>query len=74
MQAKQLYVDRLLKGEAKTDTDRNYQALSKIVGDPLPYGMKANLATIRALEDTAFKQGLTPKRMTIEEIFVDPER
>ena len=46
-----------------------------IVGDdPLPYGLAANLPTIRALEDTAFKQGLTPRRMTIDELFVDPER
>ena len=54
--------------------DKKYLEHCKIVGeDPLPYGMKANLATIRLLEETSFKQGLTPKRMSMSEIFVDPE-
>jgi len=35
--------------------------------------MKQNLPTIRALEDTALKQRLTPRRMPIEELLVDPE-
>ena len=52
-----------------------YAELRKVVGrDPLPYGMEANLPTIRALEETAFKQKLTPKRMPIESLFVDPEK
>jgi len=53
--------------------DRKYAALRKIVGrDPLPYGIEANVRTIAALEQTAFRQGLTPRRMRLEELFVDP--
>jgi 4,5-dihydroxyphthalate decarboxylase len=53
--------------------DKRYRALTKIVGaDPLPYGMAANMPTIRALEDTAFKQQLVPRRMSVDELFVDP--
>ena len=64
----------LRSGKADSAADRKYLALSKTVGsDPLPYGLEANLPTIRALEDTAFKQKLTPRRMTIEELFVDPK-
>ena len=71
--AKQDWLKRLASGAADTALDRRYRALSRIVGDdPLPYGMEVNMPTIRALEDTAFKQQLTPKRMTIEELFVDP--
>jgi len=56
-------------------SDKKYVALRKIVGhDPLPYGMGPNLATVSALEDTAFKQGLTPRRMRLDELFVDPEK
>ena len=56
-------------------SDKKYAALRKIVGDdPLPYGLAPNLATISALEDTAFKQGLTPRRMRLDELFVDPEK
>ena len=42
--------------------------------DPLPYGIEANRATIEALEKTAFDQGLTPRRMSMDELFVDPEQ
>jgi 4,5-dihydroxyphthalate decarboxylase len=55
-------------------SDRKYLALRKIVGhDPLPYGLAPNIASISALEDTAFKQRLTPRRMRLDELFVDPE-
>jgi len=74
-EAKALWLKRLRSGEANTASDKKYRQLSKIVGDdPLPFGMKQNLPTIRALEDTAFKQKLTPRRMPIGEIFVDPEK
>ncbi len=71
--AKQLWLKRLKSGEANTALDQRYRALAGIVGDdPLPFGMAANMPTIRALEDTAFKQGLSPRRMAVEELFVDP--
>jgi 4,5-dihydroxyphthalate decarboxylase len=71
--AKQKWLKRLKSGEANTALDQRYRALAGIVGDdPLPFGMAANMPTIRALEDTAFKQGLSPRRMTVEELFVDP--
>jgi 4,5-dihydroxyphthalate decarboxylase len=54
-------------------SDKKYLKLRKIVGDdPLPYGIEQNRKTIEALEQTAAKQGLTAKRMTMEELFVDP--
>jgi 4,5-dihydroxyphthalate decarboxylase len=72
--AKDEWLSKLRSGKVETAADRKYLALSKIVGDdPLPYGLEVNLPTIRALEDTAFKQKLTPRRMTIEELFVDPK-
>lgn len=71
--AKQQWLARLDAGQATTEGDRKYLALRQIVGhDPLPYGLQENLKTIEALEATAFKQGLTPRRMKIEELFVDP--
>ncbi|MFC0410147.1 ABC transporter substrate-binding protein [Roseomonas elaeocarpi] len=74
-EAKRQWLERLHAGQATTATDKRYLALTKIVGpDPLPYGMEANRATIEALEETAFKQELTPRRMEMRDIFVDPER
>src|SRR5262249_21522401 len=73
--AKALWLKKLKSGEANTTGDKKYLQLAKIVGDdPLPFGMKQNQATIQALEDTAFKQNLTPRRMPIAELFVDPEK
>jgi 4,5-dihydroxyphthalate decarboxylase len=72
--AKKQWLERLDAGQATTAGDKKYQALQKIVGhDPLPYGLKENLKTIETLEATAFKQGLTPRRMSIGELFVDPQ-
>jgi 4,5-dihydroxyphthalate decarboxylase len=74
-QAKDEWLARLEAGEVNTASDKKYAKLREIVGrDPLPYGMAANLPTIKWLEDTAFKQQLTPKRMSIDELFVDPEK
>ncbi len=73
-QAKEEWLARLDAGQGDAQADKKYAKLRKIVGhDPLPYGMQANLPTIRALEATAFKQQLTPRRMEIAELFVDPE-
>lgn len=73
--AKALWLAKLRSGVADGASDKKYRLLAKIVGeDPLPFGMKENQATIEALEDTAFKQKLTPRRMAIDEIFVDPEK
>jgi len=71
--AKQGWLAKLDKGEATTATDKKYLELRKIVGyDPLPYGLAENLKTIEKLEATAFQQGLTPRRMSLAETFVDP--
>lgn len=73
--AKSEWVERLHSGAATTATDKKYLALSKVVGrDPMPYGIEANIKTIEALEDTSFKQKLTPRRMSLEELFVNPEK
>jgi 4,5-dihydroxyphthalate decarboxylase len=72
--AKKEWLARLDAGEATSAADKKYLKLRKIVGpDPLPYGLQENLKTIEALEATAFKQGLTPRRMSVYELFVDPQ-
>lgn len=71
--AKKQWLERLDSGEATSTGDKKYLELRKIVGhDPLPYGLDENRRTIETLEATAFKQGLTPRRMSIAELFVDP--
>lgn len=74
-QAKDEWVASLDSGKATGEAADKYRKLQKIVGnDPLPYGIEANRPTIEALEKTAFEQGLTPRRMSMDDLFVDPER
>jgi hypothetical protein len=40
------------------------------VGDPLPYGVKANLPAIEALMKYCYQQKLLPKQYDLEEMFV----
>jgi 4,5-dihydroxyphthalate decarboxylase len=62
-----------LNSETTAAADAKYLTLSRIVGgDPLPYGLNVNLPAIRALAEAAFKQELIPRRMMVEELFVDP--
>jgi 4,5-dihydroxyphthalate decarboxylase len=73
--AKDEWLARLDSGEATGAGADKYRALQKIVGpDPLPYGIEANRPTIEALEKTAYEQGLTPRRMSMDELFVDPAK
>jgi 4,5-dihydroxyphthalate decarboxylase len=74
MEAKRLWLPKLHAGEANSAKDKKYREQALIVGeDPLPYGMKLNMPTIKALQVTAHKQGLTPELLPIEKAFVDPE-
>ena len=73
-QAKNEWLKRLDAGEASKPSDLKYARLRPLVGDPLPYGMAANMKTINALRETAFKQRLTPRLMPVESLFVDPEK
>jgi len=70
-QAKAEWLVKLRSGEADAASDRKYRKYSQIVGDPLPFGTKANLASMEALAETAFKQKLTPRRMKMSEVFVE---
>jgi 4,5-dihydroxyphthalate decarboxylase len=72
--AKNAYVERLKRGEGDTDNDKRYRGLIPLMGDPLPYGMKANRASIEALMTYALQQKLIPERMPLDHAFFDPER
>jgi 4,5-dihydroxyphthalate decarboxylase len=72
--AKEPWLRELRSGALQGPEATKYRDLMTIVGDdPLPQGIRANAPTIAALESFAFKQGLTPRRMSVEELFVDPE-
>jgi 4,5-dihydroxyphthalate decarboxylase len=73
-EAKARWLPRLASGEANTEDDRKYRELITVIGeDPLPYGIKANLPSIEALITYAVQQKLMPRRLSVEELFVDPD-
>jgi 4,5-dihydroxyphthalate decarboxylase len=51
-----------------------YRSLMALVGDPLPYGLKENMPSIEAMLAYGLQQGLIPKRMAMQDVFVDPLR
>ena len=74
VEAKKPYIAHLQGQAGDSADDKKYRGLMPLVGDPLPYGMKANLTSIEAMLTYGLQQNLIPKRMSLEEAFVDPER
>ena len=73
-EAKAGYLARLRSGEAKSADDQRYRDLTSVVGDdPLPYGLQPNLPAIEVLIDYALQQGLMPRRLAVDELFVNPQ-
>jgi len=71
--AKQPYLARLKAGIGSAPEDVRYRSFAPLMEDPLPYGMKANAASIEALITYALQQRLIPKRPAVSEVFADPE-
>jgi 4,5-dihydroxyphthalate decarboxylase len=74
VEAKKPYMAQLQSGAGDSADDKKYRGLMPLVGDPLPYGMKANLPSIQAMLTYGLQQKLIPRPMTLEEAFVDPEK
>jgi 4,5-dihydroxyphthalate decarboxylase len=73
LEAKNAYLRRLIGGEANAPEDQRYRALSARVGDPLPYGIAPNSASIAALATYTQQQELIPGPMPMSEMWVDPQ-
>jgi 4,5-dihydroxyphthalate decarboxylase len=71
-EAKNLYVERLRRGEIEqpTATDRLYKRVLDLTGgDPLPYGIEPNRRTIDRLIDHAVQQRILARRPDVESLF-----
>jgi 4,5-dihydroxyphthalate decarboxylase len=71
--AKEDWRRRLATASDLTPGEKVYRDYSDLVGDPMPYGMDANIRSIEALIDIAYGQHLIPERMKVERAFFDPE-
>ena len=65
---------RLRSGAADTGTDRRFIKQLKVVGDdPLPYGVNVNRRSIETLILYAFQQGLIPRMLSVDELFINTD-
>lgn len=72
--AKEAWLRVLKAGGAVADRDK-YAGIVPFVGeDPLPNGLEANRETLEALVTYAWQQKLIPRRVPVEELFIDVGR
>ena len=70
-QAKRLYLARLRNAaiDKPTKIDELHRRVMAIAGDPLPYGVDANRATLERLVEHAVAQHILPERIEVESLF-----
>jgi len=71
--AKEAYVRNLPSPDKVSGKDKQMVELAKIVGDPLPYGIAKNRASIEALIRYVHQQGMLKRSYQVSDFFVDPE-
>jgi 4,5-dihydroxyphthalate decarboxylase len=73
-QARDNYWARVKSGVATGKEDLRYLKLSKVVGDPLPYGLEENFPSLEALIRFAHRQKLLASAPAITDAFFDPRK
>lgn len=73
VESKERYRRQLAAGASVSDKDDFYRKMGAIVGDPLPYGIRANRPAIDALITYCHQQGLLKRNYSAGEMFLDPE-
>ncbi len=71
LEAKNRYVAALRAGKVSTADDKKYAGFMPLVGDPLPYGVQANMPTIRTMIEYTWQQGMIPTKVAPEKVFVN---
>jgi len=72
LESKQIYVDRLRSGATSGKNDARYIKQMQVVGDdPLPYGLEVNRRSIETLALYAHQQGLTPRKLSVDDLFLN---
>lgn len=69
--AKAPYLADLAGGKGDKPEDKRYRGFLNLMPDPLPYGIKANKASIDALITYAVQQELIPSRPKLSDVFVE---
>ena len=73
-ESKERWLKALNRDNPADAKDKKLADYSKFVGDPLPYGIEPNRASIEALIKYSHQQGLLKRSYDVNEMFVDPEK
>lgn len=75
-EAKRRYVDNLRQGRIATpnEADITHQRVMEIIGDPLPYGIEPNRATLETLIQHAVKQHILEAPVNPDDLFAPQTR
>jgi ABC-type nitrate/sulfonate/bicarbonate transport system substrate-binding protein len=70
-EAKRQYVERLKQGAIAepTATDKLFQKVMDVTGDPLPYGIEPNRKVLEALISRSVEQGIITRPFSVDELF-----
>ena len=72
VRSKEDYLQSLDAVKEPSGDNKRYLKLRQYVGDPLPYGLEENRASLQALIRYAHSQGLVGKEVQADSIFIDP--
>jgi 4,5-dihydroxyphthalate decarboxylase len=67
--AKKIYLAHLAAGRNTSRADESAMALSRVVGDPFPYGVEANKKAIETMVQFAVEQKIISKSFNAKELF-----
>jgi NMT1/THI5 like protein len=67
--AKSVYLAHLAAGKNLSPADETVIGVSRVVGDPYPFGIDANRKTLDAIIQFAFDQQVIPRKLSPEELF-----
>ncbi len=67
--SKSAYGAELAAETARSPADEAAREISRVVGDPFPFGVAANRKAIETIVDFAWDQRVIPRRLGVEELF-----
>lgn len=69
--SKRIYLEQLAAGTLgeETGADRTHRRVAELIGDPLPYGIESNRATLETILDHCKTQGITRERLRVDDLF-----
>ena len=71
VEAKRVYIEELKAGQltSPSGTDKLFEQVMGMTGDPLPYGIEPNRHVLEAVIQYSVEQGILSRRFSVDELF-----